>query len=163
MARAAVYLETSVVGYATSRPSRDLLVVGRQQVTRQWFELWAEAYDLFVSQLVVNESLKGDASAAKERAAFLEGIPRLGLTDDAGELAEEFIKRGVLPRTAAEDALHIAVAAVHGVEYLLTWNYKHIANATMRQAIERACRDAGYEPPVICTPEELTDDKRKQR
>jgi predicted nucleic acid-binding protein len=158
MAKAAVYLETSVIGYATSRPSRDLVVAGHQQVTREWFAVRAHAYELFISQLVATEAAGGDAEAADERAAFLQGIPRLAITDAAGELAAMLVASGAVPRKAGEDALHIAAAAVHGVDYLLTWNCKHIANATMRQAIERLCRQAGYEPPVICTPEELMDD-----
>jgi len=158
MTKPAVYLETSVVGYATSRPSRDLVVAGRQQITREWFALRANGYELFVSQLVVREASAGDAEAAEQRATFLRGIPLLGVTDVAGELAAELVARGAVPRKAAEDALHIAVAAAHGVGFLLTWNCKHIANATMRHAIEAVCREAGYEPPVICTPEELMND-----
>lgn len=158
MAKPAVYLETTVIGYATSRPSRDLVVAARQQVTRQWFALRAPAYELFVSQLVATEASGGDEGAARERASLLRRIPLLATTDAAGELAARLVGSGAVPRMAAEDALHIAVAAVHGVDYLLTWNCKHIANATMRQAIERSCRDAGYEPPIICTPEELMDD-----
>ncbi len=135
------------------------MVAGHQQVTRDWFAVRAQAYELFVSQLVSSEAAGGDTEAAQEREAFLQGIPRLGITDAAVELADKLVARGAVPRRAAEDALHIAVAAVNGVEYLLTWNCKHIANATMRQAIERACREAGYEPPVICTPEELMNDE----
>lgn len=116
-------------------------------------------YELFVSQLVAREAAGGDEVAAQERAAFLQGIPRLGITDAAAALAAKLVASGAVPRKAGEDALHIAVAAVHGVNYLLTWNCKHIANATMRQAIERMCREAGYEPPVICTPEELMNDE----
>jgi predicted nucleic acid-binding protein len=160
MAKPAVYLETSVVGHATSRPSRDLVVAARQQLTREWFALRAKAYELFVSELVSAEASGGDEDAARDRVAFLRDIPRLRMTDAAGELAARLVEGRAVPREAAEDALHIAVAAVHGVDYLLTWNYKHIANATMRQAIERVCREAGYEPPVICTPEELIDDER---
>ena len=157
MTKPAVYLETSVIGHATSRPSRDLVVAARQQITREWFALRAPTCELFVSQLVATEASGGDEDAARERAAFLQGIARLRVTDAAGELAARLVENGAVPRTAAEDALHIAVAAVHGVDYLLTWNCRHIANATMRQAIERACREAGYEPPIICTPEELMD------
>ena len=159
MAKASVYLETSVVGYATSRPGRDLVVAGHQQITREWFALRAQGYELFVSQLVASEASGGDEEAARERAAFLQGIPRLGITDAAGDLAAKLVESGAVPRKAAEDALHIAVAAVHGVDYVLTWNCKHIANAAMRQAIEGVCREAGYEPPVICTPEELMNDE----
>jgi hypothetical protein len=90
--------------------------------------------------------------------ALIEGIPLLAVTDEAGELAAKLVDEGAVPRKAAEDALHLALAAVHGIQFLLTWNVKHIANATMRQAIERVCRDSGFEPPVICTPEELEDD-----
>lgn len=115
---------------------------------------------MFVSQLVASEASGGDAEAARERTVFLRGIPLLGITDAAGELASELVERKAVPRKAAEDALHIAIAAVHGVDFLLTWNCKHIANATMRQAIESVCRGAGYEPPVICTPEELMNDKQ---
>ena len=159
MSKPAVYLETSVVSYATSRLSRDLIVAGRQQITLEWVALRAKPYDLFVSQLVVAEASRGDEHAARERAAFLHGIPLLATTDAAGRLAAELVERRAVPRKAAEDALHIAIASVHGVEYLLTWNCKHIANATMRQAIEHVCREAGYEPPVICTPEELINDQ----
>jgi predicted nucleic acid-binding protein len=158
MTRAAVYLETSVIGYATSRPSRDLVVAGHQQITREWFAGRARVYDLFISQLVAGEAAGGDKDAAQERSAFLQDIQRLAVTDAAGELAAQLVASGAVPRKASEDALHIAVATVHGVDYLLTWNCKHIANATMRQAIERVCREAGYEPPVICTPEELMDE-----
>lgn len=152
MTRASVYLETSVVGYATSRPSRDLVVAARQQITREWFALRAPTCELFISQLVATEASGGDEDAARERTAFLTKIARLRVTDAAGELAARLVESGALPRIAAEDALHIAVAAVHGVSYLLTWNCKHIANATMRQAIERACREAGYEPPISVHP-----------
>ena len=154
-----MYLETSVIGYATSRPSRALVVAGRQQITREWFVVAAQRYELYVSQLVISEASVGDESAARERAAFVQGIPQLGITDAAGDLAAKLVRSRAVPRKAVEDALHIAVAAVHGIEFLLTWNCKHIANATMRQAIESGCRETGYEPPVICTPEELTNDE----
>lgn len=117
--------------------------------------------EVFVSQLVVTEASGGDEEAAQERAAFLKGMERLRITDAAGELAARLVESGAVPKAAAEDALHIAVAAVHGVDYLLTWNCRHIANATMRHAIEGACREAGYEPPIICTPEELMDDEQR--
>jgi hypothetical protein len=159
MTRSVVYLETSVVGYATSRLSRDLVVAVHQQIPREWFASRAQRYDLFVSQLVVSEASGGDEEAARERAAFLQKIPRLAITGATGELATKLVESGAVPRKAAEDALHIAVAAVHGVDYLLTGNCKHIANAAMRQAIEGVCREAGYEPPVICTPEELMNDE----
>ncbi len=117
MTRPAVYLETSVVGYATTRPSRHLVVAGHQQVTWEWYALRATRYELFISQLVASEASGGNEEAAQERAAFLQGMPRLGVTDAAGELAARLVERGAVPRKAAEDALHIAIAAVHGVDY----------------------------------------------
>jgi hypothetical protein len=135
------------------------VVAGHQQITREWFAVRAQGYELFISQLVAAEASGGDEDAARERVAFLQSIPRLGITDAAGDLAAKLVASGAVPRKAAEDAVHIAVATVHGVDYLLTWNCKHIANASMRQAIERVCREAGYEPPVICTPEELMNDE----
>jgi hypothetical protein len=87
--------------------------------------------------------------------AVLEGVPQLEIRADAVELSRALLQRGPLPSKASADALHIAIAAVPGVEYLLTWNCKHIANAEMRPLIERGCRARGYEPPVLCTPEEL--------
>jgi hypothetical protein len=91
---------------------------------------------------------------------FSRGIARLRVTDAAGEFATRLVESGAVLRTAAENALHIAVADVHGVDFLLAWNCKHTANAAMRPAIERACRQAGCEPPIICTPEELMDDEQ---
>jgi predicted nucleic acid-binding protein len=158
MTKPAVYLDTSVIGYATSRPTRDLLVAARQQITQEWFTLRAQEYELFVSRLVVREIAAGDASAARDRVDFVQGFEELAITDEAGDLADRLVASRAIPRKAAEDALHIAVASVHGVEYLLTWNCAHIANAAMRQTIETVCRDSGYEPPVICTPEELMHD-----
>ena len=158
MKKPAVYLETSVIGYANSRPSRDLVIAGRQQITREWFTERAQAFDLFVSQLVLNEAAGGDTSAAADRLQFLAGIPVLKITESVQDLAATLVDNGVVPKQAVEDALHIAIATANGVEYLLTWNCKHIANATMRLAIEDTCRQAGYEPTVICTPEELSDD-----
>lgn len=157
--KASVYLETSVISYATSHPSRDLIVAGRQEITRAWFATAAHRFDIYVSQLVVGEATVGDPVAAQERAALIQGCTRLAITDAAGDLAALLLRRGAVPQKAADDAVHIAVAAVHGVEYLLTWNCKHIANARMRQGIEGVCREAGFEPPVICTPEELISDE----
>ena len=120
MTKRTVYLETSVIGYATTRPSRDLVVAARQQITRDWFARGAQAYALFVSQLVIREASAGDEEAARERLALLEGIHLLAVSDAAGELAAKLVGMGAVPRQAAEDALHIAVAAVHGVDFLLT-------------------------------------------
>lgn len=150
-----VYLETTVVSYLTARPSRDLLVAGHQQLTREWWDRRSRMFELYVSQLVVQEVGLGDEDAAERRLDVVDRIPLLQITDEATSVARTLVDRGPLPRKAAADALHISIAAVHGVEYLLTWNMSHIANAELRPEIERVCRSQGFEPPVLCTPEEL--------
>ncbi len=151
----ALYVETSVIGYLTSRPTRHVVTAARQQITREWWETRRTDYDLFISRFVVEEAAAGDPEAAAERAEALRGLRVLGLTPDAEALARALREEVPLPKKAAVDALHIAVATTNGAEYLLTWNFKHIANAALRNRIEEVCRSRGYEPPVICTPEEL--------
>jgi predicted nucleic acid-binding protein len=157
MAKPRVYLETTVVSYAAALPSRDLVVAAHQQITREWMSEHRGSYHIFVSQLVINEATAGNKDAVNRRLAVLQGVDSLALTDEAAELARALIDRGAIPKKSVEDALHIAVAAAHGMDYLLTWNCRHIANATMRGRIEAVCRSSGYEPPIICTPEELID------
>jgi predicted nucleic acid-binding protein len=130
-------------------------VAGHQQVTRDWWENRRSAFEVYISQLVVQEAQAGDPEAADRRLAILAGLPLIDVTSSAVVLAGTLVERRVIPRNAAADAMHIAVAAVHGIEYLLTWNMSHIANAELRPMIERVCRTAGFEPPVLCTPEEL--------
>jgi predicted nucleic acid-binding protein len=149
-----IYLETSVVSYLTARPSRDLVRAGHQETTREW---WAMR-STYISQLVLDESAAGDASAAAQRLAMLENVPLLELTPEATGLARALVREAALPSKAAADALHIALAAVHGMDCLVTWNCTHIANAAMRPKIEAICRASGFEPPVICTPLELLEE-----
>jgi hypothetical protein len=151
-----VYLETTVISYLTASPSRDIVQAAHQQLTREWFERRKD-FDLFVSQAVIAEASRGDSGAAARRLAALDDIAILEVTEDASRLAEAFIEQHALPAKAAVDAIHIAVAVVMGMDYVLTWNCTHIANAAMRPRIEEACRKLGYEPPVICTPEELME------
>jgi predicted nucleic acid-binding protein len=153
-----VYLETSIISYLTSRPSRDLIIAANQQITQEWWQFRQDAFELYVSELVIQEASAGDKTAAKQRLQTLEGIPELRLSEEIVVLAEKLIKDGALPQNAVEDALHIAIATLNGVDYLLTWNFKHLANATMRYKIEGVCRLLGYEPPVICTPQELWEE-----
>ena len=152
-----VYVETSVISYLAARPSRDLIVAAHQQISHEWWSVRHE-WELSISALVISESSAGDADAAKRRLELLDGLPTLHLTNDALELAQRLLASAALPEKAKEDALHIALAAVHGTDYLLTWNCKHIANAGKRPLIETVCETAGYRPPVICTPEELLGD-----
>jgi predicted nucleic acid-binding protein len=149
-----VYVETTIPSYLTAWPSNNLLRAAHQQVTREWWDR-RDAFDLYISQLVVIECQAGDPKAATERLAALTGLPILDQPPEVAALAEGLIRDVPLPPRAEADAVHIATAAVHGIQYLLTWNCTHIANATLRPRIEQACRAAGYEPPLICTPQEL--------
>jgi hypothetical protein len=152
--RPSVYVETTIPSYLTARPSPHPLRAGHQQATRAW---WAgrAAFDLYIGRLVVEVCQDGDASAAADRLAALAGIPMLADVPAADGLAAALIRDVPLPAKAAGDAVHIAVAAVYGMAYLLTWNCRHLANATLRPQVEAVCRAAGYLPPIICTPEEL--------
>ena len=149
-----VYVETSVISYLTARRSRDIVIAAHQQLTRRWWK-GRRSYRLFVSQIVRDEAGVGEQAARLRRLRALRGIPALGVTDEATRLAGELVRRGALPRKATVDAFHIGIAAAHQIEYLVTWNCKHIANATIRGTIEAICRSAGLTPPIICTPEEL--------
>ncbi|MDE0004735.1 MAG: type II toxin-antitoxin system VapC family toxin [Rhodospirillaceae bacterium] len=151
------YIETSVVSYLTARPSRDVVVAAYQEVTREWWRDAAERFQLVASELVVAEAGAGDPVAARDRLKVLEGVALLDASPDAERLAQRLLDLRAVPREAAADAAHIAIAVTNGAEYLVTWNFRHIANAAMRVRIERACRQAGYEPPVICTPNELME------
>ncbi len=152
-------METSIVGHLTARGRRDLIVAGHQQITREWWQQRRDEFELFVSQLVVNEATAGDPQAAAERLALMESCPSLDITEEAVALARRLVQAGAVSPRAVEDALHIALAVVHGMDYLVTWNCRHIANAEVRAKVERICRAAGYEPPVICTPEEFMGER----
>lgn len=150
-----MYVETTIPSYLTAWPSRDLIRAAHQQITREWW-VRRKGFDLHSSRLVVQECQAGDPQAAADRLAALAGIPLLEQSAAAGELAAVLLRDVPLPEKAASDALHIATAAVHGMQYLLTWNCTHIANVVLRPPIEAVCRAAGFEPPLICTPEELS-------
>ena len=150
-----VYLETSIISYLAARPSRDLVTAARQQLTHEWWALRRTAFEVCVSELVIAEAAAGDRDAADRRAQFIRDIALLSITDEAVDLAQKLVEAARLPTRAAADALHISVAAVHGIDYLLTWNSTHIANAEFRPKVEQACRNSGFEPPVLCTPDEL--------
>ena len=151
------YIETSVVSYLTARPSRDVVIAAYQEITRDWWRTASNRFNLAASALVIEEAGAGDPDAARIRLEALEAVTLLDATPDAENLARALVEVGAVPRQAADDAVHIAVAVTNGVDFLVTWNFRHIANAAMRSRIERACRQAGYEPPVICTPNELME------
>jgi predicted nucleic acid-binding protein len=150
-----VYIETSIISYLASNPSRDLLTAAHQQITHSWWRARRPSFDLFISQLVLDECMAGDSAAAERRTVFLANLPLLDIDSEATSLAQYFAEKVPLPERAAADALHIATAVRHGIDYLLTWNCKHIANAELRPRIDGACIARGYAPTILCTPEEL--------
>jgi hypothetical protein len=154
-----VYIETTVVSYLMARPHRDLVIAAHQQITHEWWDTRRTSYELCLSQLVLKEACSGDAQAAQKRLEVLKGMTLLTTSKEALDVAKELIGKGALPLKAADDALHIAVAAMNGVPYLLTWNCRHLANATMRPLIESVCAENGVKAPIICTPEELLEAK----
>ena len=149
------YIETSVIGYLTARPSRDVIVAACQQATQAWWEQCAGRFDLYASVLVIREAAKGARSEARKRLAVLDSFPILDLNEEALRLAERFVRRKVLPAKAGDDALHIALATVHDMDYLLTWNCKHIGNPAIQKKIAALSRERGYDLPTICTPREF--------
>ena len=149
-----VYLETSVISYLTARPSRNVIEAGHQQSTYLFWDRRGE-FDLSASELVLTECAAGDPEAASKRLAALQGIPLLEITDYSIELAKDLVASAIVPSNASEDALHISIATVHYVDYLLTWNCRHIANATIVEKLRDICDREGFPAPVICTPHEL--------
>jgi len=156
MPKSKLYLETTIPSYLTSRPSRDLVIAGHQQVTQEWWTRRRSHFDVYVSQLVIDEVEAGDAAAVRDRLKAIQGLPLLEITAEVEELAAAILASGAIPRRAATDAAHIAIAGVHRMDFLLTWNCAHIANAAIARAVARVCRQCGYDCPVICTPEELS-------
>ncbi len=150
-----VYIETSIVSYLTALPARDLLAAAWQNATSQWWEAQRQRFDLYTSQLVADEAAKGDPQAAERRLAALTGITHLSMPDPVIELATRLQDEGALPKKAIDDAVHVAVCAYHGVDYLLTWNCRHIDNAEMKPLMRSVCAVLGYRCPEICTPMEL--------
>jgi hypothetical protein len=150
-----VYLETTIPSLLTAWPSRDVVIAGQQQATRDWWNDRRHKYRLYVSGLVLAESRRGDASAAKDRDAVLATCDVLEYSQAAQALAARILASRLLPAKATVDAAHIAVASVHGMDFLLTWNCRHIANAAIVEDVRAVCAEAGHAAPVICTPLEL--------
>lgn len=154
-----VYIETTIISYLVGWLSRnDLQVAANQELTRRWWISHRKEFELFASAAVVDEVSDGDVALADERLAFLNDVVLLTIPPAAHALKRDLVRLSRMPEKAETDALHIAVAAVHGIEYLLTWNCRHIANAVILPSVYEVCRAAGYEPPFVCTPQELMGD-----
>jgi predicted nucleic acid-binding protein len=150
-----VYLETSFISYLVARPSRDVIVAGHQQTTQEWWDNRRSQFECSASQVVIDEASVGDATEIQKRLAIISGLPILKVTAEAEVLAQAIMAAGVLPPHAGRDAVHVAVAAIHAIDYLLTWNCKHLANAQISRRIALVCEKLKQQMPVICTPEEL--------
>jgi hypothetical protein len=152
-----VYLETTIISYLTARVSRDLYVAALQQRTAEWWQEERHQFELVSSELTRIEASAGNAQAADARMALLDSIPLLAIKDEATALAEQLVMSGAFPAIAARDALHVAICATNGVRYLLTWNFKHLANVFLRDKITETCEQSGVAAPLICTPDEIRE------
>jgi hypothetical protein len=150
-----VYLESSVISYLTSRPNRDVIIAGRQATTLDWWENQRQRFELRISILVEEEIGRGDPKAAQLRLETVADISSLTISDEATRIADLLLAKGAVPKGSEEDALHIGISAAQGVDFLLTWNFKHINNAEMKEAIIQIVESCGYKCPQLCSPEEL--------
>lgn len=155
MMRNRIYVETTIPSYLCARPSNIVTIAGKQEVTRQWWEEQRHRFDLYISQFVIDEAERGDPDLSRLRLACLEGIPLLAVDEGVGLITDAILSSSLIPKKAATDAAHIAVAARHGMDYLVTWNCRHIANAEIISRMTGVLAGSGYSVPVICTPDEL--------
>ncbi|NER47208.1 MAG: type II toxin-antitoxin system VapC family toxin [Symploca sp. SIO1A3] len=153
-----VYIETSIIGYLTARSTKNLIIAGNIETTRDWWQNRRSNFALYISQVVLDEAAKGDTEIALKRLKILNELPLVELNQAVRDLSAQFLRRSNLPPKASDDAVHIAAATVHGLDYLLTWNCKHIANAQIQKKLAKISFDLGYELPIICTPYELLGD-----
>ena len=155
MSKNSVYIETSIVSYLTAQPSSDLLAAAWQKATLDWWESQRGRFDLHISEVVIEEARRGDPQAAARRLGAIADIPLLPITDNVVALARALIEARAVPAKALDDALHIAVCAVHAIDYLVTWNFRYIDNAEAKPVIRHVCISDGHSCPEICTPQEL--------
>ena len=152
--RPKLYLDTSIPSYLTSKPSRDPHKAHRQRVTREWWELYRWQFDVYYSDCVEKEARRGDPSAANKRMKALAHFEELKISSPAKQLAARILERCHLPLNAELDTQHAAIAAMHSMQFLLTWNCRHLANKHIRPKLMYICRSEGYTAPLILTPDE---------
>ncbi len=150
-----VYIETSIFGHLTARPTDNLIVAANVKITQDWWNEQRNTFTLYASEIVEDEAARGDPAIATQRLNLLESLMLLELTEEAFELSQAFLSQSNLPPKASNDALHMALATVYNLDYLLTWNCKHMANAQILRKLAQISLDLGYVLPVICTPYEL--------
>ena len=150
-----VYIESSIISYLTSRPSRDVIKAGRQVVTYDWWLNTKSKYEIYISALVEEEISGGYPMAAAKWLQAVANIPSILITHEAQSLADALVSSKAVPGNSVRDALHIAIAATQGIDYLLTWNFKHINNAETKTLMARVIEADGWACPILCSPEEL--------
>ncbi|MEM8961406.1 MAG: type II toxin-antitoxin system VapC family toxin [Acidobacteriota bacterium] len=152
-----IYVETTIVSYLTARPSRELIIEADQILTRDWWEHKRHVFDVYVSSMVLQEAMKGDPDASRKRVDLIETMPILALDEEGIELADRLVADRILPEKAHADALHLAIATVNRIDYLLTWNCKHLANAVLQKRLRHFMKRNRHELPQICTPRALME------
>ncbi len=152
-----LYLETSVVSYFTARPSRDIIVLAHQEITRQWWEKAIQKFEIYISEAVMEEISTGDLEAVKRRLEKVDTFKRLELNVYVEKMAQVYVDRLKIPKKSALDAVHLAAASIHNMDYLVTWNCSHIANGIVIKKLLEVNTSYGVKTPVICTPEELLE------
>jgi predicted nucleic acid-binding protein len=153
-----IYIESTIPSYLAARPCRDIIQTARQQLTHLWWQENRSDFDLCISEMVIDEITAGDPIAAEKRLALVDDLPLLDITDSVRQVAKDIMLSGLLPERATRDAIHIAVASVHCIDILLTWNCRHIANAKIMKEIRKIVAESGHELSTLCTPEELVGD-----
>lgn len=152
-----LYIETTIPSYLTAKPSRDIVILAHQQLTREWWDNYRHQYDMFISQVVLEEINRGDYKMVDKRIEILRGIPMLEENKEVENLAERYFSALQFPPKALRDAFHLAYVVIYKIDFLITWNCAHLANANMVFQLLRLNRELGYETPIICTPEELIE------
>jgi predicted nucleic acid-binding protein len=150
-------IESSVPSFYVARPSRQLALIAKQQATKDWWDGGCSGLEIVTSLETLDEIAKGDSEKAQERLDLVSELPILAVTDDVADLAEKLVDSGIVPKKASSDAIHIAVASVHAVEFLVTWNFRHIANPFLRERIRDLVNGKGFRMPTMCSPEELLE------
>ena len=152
-----VFLETTIPSYLATWQNPQIVMAARQQITHDWWDKHRDKFDFFISQIVLDESAGSDPVASAKRLDILRDINVLEPPENVDQIVEALLNQVPLPENAANDALHIAIAVGNGVDYLLTWNCRHIANATLHARMVVVCESLGFELPTICTPEQLIE------
>jgi hypothetical protein len=156
-----VYIESSVISYLTARRSKDIIIAAYQEITKDWWEQESAKYDCYVSDFVIDEISRGDYVAASERLKAVKGFKKLGLNETVHGLIAKYKEYLSIPEKSVVDLFHLAISVGNGIDYVLSWNFKHIANAHIREKLQDINEKLGLRTPVICTPEELIGEENE--